>query len=424
MDQFNLRKKILEKLKIRGFSIRPNAMKQLIDFIFNQNIENISDSTDLIIEEIVQTIITFAKEGIKQQSKNAIIDLDIVTKIITKFQNQDTKNIETENLVKELSVISALNHPKYSYSNNLNGDLIMNSQKINDLLGDSNIKTNMFIERFEIVRRRLERNSLFSNNLNSFQLTPVNALLGLRNQTIVCGMIYKLEDGGFYLEDKTGTIKLNLENTNITTGVFTETCIVLVEGYCEGDAFIAETLGFPPCEKREETIKALGYTLNRGGLEMFDSQITIQDYNQIIQIEKDDLDKQIIFVSEINFDQQESFDNLDLLFQGFNVENCPSMFVLIGNFTKSIFRKVAKTILDQGHLSPFPLHIKPIICNLDHSLRLFPTPHSMVLCDNFDTFEGSYEGCHYFNPGLFSIESSFVVYYPLTDEVEFSRIKK
>ena len=39
--------------------------------------------------------------------------------------------------------------------------------------------------------------------------------------------------------------------------------------------------------------------------------------------------------------------------------------------------KLAQTILDQSHLSPFSIEKRPIYWDFDHSLRLYPLPHTV-----------------------------------------------
>ncbi|KAH3672725.1 hypothetical protein WICMUC_004131 [Wickerhamomyces mucosus] len=63
-------------------------------------------------------------------------------------------------------------------------------------------------------------------------------------------------------------------------------------------------------------------------------------------------------------------------------------------------RKLVKTILDQGHLSPFTKRLKPIIWKLDHIFCLSPLPHVLVLADSSTaSFEVTYKGCKCLNPG-------------------------
>ncbi|KAF8468790.1 DNA polymerase alpha/epsilon subunit B-domain-containing protein [Kalaharituber pfeilii] len=63
-------------------------------------------------------------------------------------------------------------------------------------------------------------------------------------------------------------------------------------------------------------------------------------------------------------------------------------------------RKLTKTILDQAHLSPHPLSIRPLLWDFSHTLSLYPLPHTLVLADpSTPPFAVTYEGCHVLNPG-------------------------
>lgn len=64
-------------------------------------------------------------------------------------------------------------------------------------------------------------------------------------------------------------------------------------------------------------------------------------------------------------------------------------------------RKLVKTILDQGHLSPFPLSVRPVSWDFDYTLNLSPAPTVMILADpTSPPFKVTYQGCHVVNPGL------------------------
>ncbi|KAL8840929.1 MAG: hypothetical protein Q9170_001122 [Blastenia crenularia] len=63
-------------------------------------------------------------------------------------------------------------------------------------------------------------------------------------------------------------------------------------------------------------------------------------------------------------------------------------------------RKLVKTVLDQGHLSPFPLADRPVLWDYGNALNLYPLPTALVLMDpEAPPFALSYEGCHVMNPG-------------------------
>ncbi|KAL9616437.1 MAG: hypothetical protein Q9160_008689 [Pyrenula sp. 1 TL-2023] len=65
-------------------------------------------------------------------------------------------------------------------------------------------------------------------------------------------------------------------------------------------------------------------------------------------------------------------------------------------------RKLVKTILDQSHLSPFPLSTRPILWDYAHTLSLYPLPSVLVLADGeAEAFAVTYEGCLVVNPGSY-----------------------
>lgn len=63
-------------------------------------------------------------------------------------------------------------------------------------------------------------------------------------------------------------------------------------------------------------------------------------------------------------------------------------------------RKLVKTVLDQGYLSPFPLSSRPVLWDYAGALQLYPLPTALVLLDpEAPAFALTYEGCHVMNPG-------------------------
>ncbi|KAH0610543.1 uncharacterized protein H6S33_012070 [Morchella sextelata] len=63
-------------------------------------------------------------------------------------------------------------------------------------------------------------------------------------------------------------------------------------------------------------------------------------------------------------------------------------------------RKLVKTLLDQGHLSPFALGTRPVLWDYWHALMLYPLPTALVLCEPaMQPFALTYEGCNVMNPG-------------------------
>ncbi|KAJ7560741.1 hypothetical protein O6H91_04G143500 [Diphasiastrum complanatum] len=90
--------------------------------------------------------------------------------------------------------------------------------------------------------------------------------------------------------------------------------------------------------------------------------------------------------------------------------------------TKDPFEHLVATVTHQSHLCPLPLMTEPISWNYDHSLRLYPTPHTIVLADCSEQKMFKYTGVTCFNPGSFTNDGTFVAYRPATQEPELSAI--
>lgn len=63
-------------------------------------------------------------------------------------------------------------------------------------------------------------------------------------------------------------------------------------------------------------------------------------------------------------------------------------------------RALTRTLLDQSHLSPFPLHVRPVHWDYAHVLGLYPLPTALVVADkDAPAFALRYQGCAVMNPG-------------------------
>lgn len=66
-------------------------------------------------------------------------------------------------------------------------------------------------------------------------------------------------------------------------------------------------------------------------------------------------------------------------------------------------QRLTKTLLDQSHLSPFPLSIRPQHWSHASALSLYPLPSALVLCDSgIESFVLGYQGCVVLNVGKVS----------------------
>ncbi|CAH2060898.1 unnamed protein product [Thlaspi arvense] len=90
--------------------------------------------------------------------------------------------------------------------------------------------------------------------------------------------------------------------------------------------------------------------------------------------------------------------------------------------TDDPFKHLVYTITHQSHLCPLPLMVQPIIWNYDHSLHLYPTPHTIVLGDKSEQKVWKFGGTTCLNPGSFATDGMFVAYRPSTQVVELSAL--
>ncbi|KAF6141158.1 hypothetical protein GIB67_006603 [Kingdonia uniflora] len=86
------------------------------------------------------------------------------------------------------------------------------------------------------------------------------------------------------------------------------------------------------------------------------------------------------------------------------------------------FQHLVTTIILQSHLCPLPLTVQPILWNYDHCLRLYPTPHTIILGDRSEQKEYNYKDTTCFNTGSFANDNTFAVYRPCSQEVELSAV--
>eukprot|EP00794_Sanderia_malayensis_P000497 gene497-1143_t len=90
---------------------------------------------------------------------------------------------------------------------------------------------------------------------------------------------------------------------------------------------------------------------------------------------------------------------------------------------ESVPTHFVKTVFTQGHLSPLPLHVRPIYWAYDDALRVYPLPDLIVCADKYDPYKVEDHGCIVLNPGSFPRgEFSFKVYWPSSREVEDCKI--
>ena len=134
-----------------------------------------------------------------------------------------------------------------------------------------------------------------------------------------------------FSEDPSGVVKLDLSETKFHTGLYTENCFVLAEGWYEDNVFHILALGFPPAESSNTSRAYFGNVNFFGG-----PSETSQKNNQVLaEMEANNPDAMFVFLSDVWLDQVDVTDHLRKLFGGYN-SMPPTVFVLCGNFLSQV----------------------------------------------------------------------------------------
>lgn len=163
------------------------------------------------------------------------------------------------------------------------------------------------------------------------QLSTIDGLLGSTGSRVLLGMLTQPEEGAWFLEDLTGSIKLDLTHAMTYPVLYTEGSIVIAQGSLrEGGVFGVDVIGFPPAESRETTLSALGCVSDPWAVGMRPQQM-----QHMAQLEANATDVMIIFLSNVHLDVPAVTDKFAEVLEGFDAAGGSPIFVLIGNFLAS-----------------------------------------------------------------------------------------
>ncbi|XP_053376311.1 DNA polymerase epsilon subunit 2-like [Mercenaria mercenaria] len=322
-----LKSTITSSFKMHGLSLRSEASRYLVDVFSQVDEEDCQEWLDKIIE-IVQ----------KQPLTSSLIDKQICESAV-----QECNAEQDDESDKIFSVIDAFSVPRFTYQKDRK-KFIPNSTlglPAPCLHGNANDKANLFRERYTILQQRTLRHDLFTppalgsapDESKKFQLKPIEYLLGTTakvGEVIVLGMLTQLKEGKWYLEDPTGVVQIDLSKANFHTGLFTENCFVLAEGWYEDEMFHVNAFGFPPPEPAKTTRSFFGNLNFFGG----PSTTSVKASSKLQQIEQENSDAMFIILSDVWLDQIKVIEKLRVLFSGYSGFP-PTCFIFCGNFLSS-----------------------------------------------------------------------------------------
>ncbi|XP_073109974.1 DNA polymerase epsilon subunit B-like [Elaeis guineensis] len=529
MGAAGTRKKVQRKFKLRGFTLKVEALEEALAFL-SRFPDAEDDALDLLIDEID-----------KESLKSSILDREAIHRVVSLLLDADAAVDPSSTVASNraaLRVIDAFVIPRFRYDP-IKKVFYEHTGRL-PIHGEAEDKAALYRDRYQLLLQRLSRDKYFSRpafdtemtDSESCEITPIQSLIGCTGRRWIMGVISQLEEGHFFLEDLTAAVPIDLANAKITSGFFVENTIIVAEGeLLSNGIFQVNTCGFPPLEDREASLSLLmGLDFFGGGV------LSTEETLRLSELEKKAVNDMFVILSDVWLDNDETMEKLAVVLDGYDsVEVVPSLFVLMGNFcsrpcnlafhsfsslrmqfgklgemieahprlkeqsrflfipgpddagpskvlprcslpkylmedlqkhipnaifssnpcrikfytqeivffrqdllyrmrrsslippsteeTSDPFEHLVATITHQGHLCPLPLTVQPIIWNYDHCLRLYPTPHTIVLGDKSEQKAFKYTGITCFNPGSFSNDSTFAAYRPCTKDVELSALE-
>jgi len=319
----NLKQRVQNVFKLNGLQLRLDAAKYLADLLTPVE----EEERDGWIEKILSQVE-------KQKLKTAVIHLAILEQAIS-----ECTIVKSEEKDDIFNIINAYDVPRLSFSSERKKYL--KDEKLGrpapTLLPAAGSKNTVYMDRYLQLQQRVARHDFFSGNANvprKYKLKPVEFLLGTVNRLddlVVLGMLTQITYGTYYLEDPSGAVKLDLSETKFNTGLFTENCFVLAEGWFVDDVYHVKALGFPPAEESSVTRAYFGSTNFFGG--PFETSVKVSEKLSLAEQQNSG---SFVFLSDVWLDEPEVMIRLSRLFAGY-AEIPPTAFVFCGNFLNNCF---------------------------------------------------------------------------------------
>uniref|UniRef100_A0AAY4BST2 DNA polymerase epsilon subunit n=1 Tax=Denticeps clupeoides TaxID=299321 RepID=A0AAY4BST2_9TELE len=330
MEARKVKAKVSAGFKMRGLMLRPEASRFLVEVL-----ESVSE---LELDDVIEKILDAVE---KQPLSSSMIELSVVESAV-----QDCSQSCDETIDNVFNIIGAFDVPRYIYSTERKKFVpkSMTRHPTPSLCGLARDKAELFRERYTILQQRTHRHELFTppvigsasdEGRNKFQLKTVEALLGSTaklGEVIVLGMVTQLKEGKFYLEDPSGTVELNISKFH--SGLYTESCFVLAEGWYEDSVFHVNAFGFPPTEPSSTTRAYYGNINFFGG----PSSTSVKSSSKLKQLEEENEDAMFVIMSDLWLDSVDVLEKLRTMFSGYS-SMPPTCFIFCGNFSSAPYGK-------------------------------------------------------------------------------------
>lgn len=315
----SLKSHITNVFKMHGLAIRSDGAKYLCELLEPLP----KDEHEEWIEKVVEAVQ-------KLPINSTMISKDAIHKAA-----QDVSASENDDMENLLQIIDIFKVPKLMYHIERRKFMLAPTVARN-LHGDAPDKATLFRDRYTMVYQRTCNHELFrrpavgANEDKRFGLMKVEFLLGSssrQDDVVVLGLLTQLVEGQHHLEDDTGAVTLNLTNSKFHTGLFTQNCFVLVEGWYEDGVLHANAVGLPPPETPNSTRALLGNVNYFGG----QGNVCAKNVLKLQQAEQENQESMFVVMSDVWLDKIKVMEKLRTLFTGY-AQFPPTAFIFCGNF--------------------------------------------------------------------------------------------
>uniref|UniRef100_A0A8C6J940 DNA polymerase epsilon subunit n=1 Tax=Melopsittacus undulatus TaxID=13146 RepID=A0A8C6J940_MELUD len=322
MEPDRLRRRLSSEFRLRGLVLRADALKYLTEALQSIN--------EVELDDVIENVIDAVE---KQPLSSNMVEQSTVEVAV-----QECSQASDETIENVFNIIGAFDIPRYIYNSERKKflPLSMTNFPVPNLFGTARDKAELFRERYSILQQRTHRHELFTppavvshpdESRSKFQLKTIEALLGNTTKVgelIVLGMITQLKEVGCFL----------LWSVQFHSGLYTESCFVLAEGWYEDEVFHVNAFGFPPTEPSANTRAFYGNINFFGG----PSSTSVKASAKLKQLEEENENAMFVFLSDVWLDQAEVLEKLHTMFSGYSAVP-PTCFFFCGNFLSAPYGK-------------------------------------------------------------------------------------
>ncbi|KAM6273543.1 DNA polymerase epsilon subunit 2 isoform 2-T2 [Porphyrio hochstetteri] len=304
MEPERLRRRLGSAFRLRGLLLRADALKYLA--------EALQSVSEVELEDVIENVIDAVE---KQPLSSNMIEQSMVEAAV-----QECSQASDETIENVFNIIGAFDIPRYIYNSERKKflPLSMTNFPVPNLFGTARDKAELFRERYSILQQRTHRHELF---------TPPAVVAHPDDSR-------SKFQGKFFLEDPTGVVQLDLSKAQFHSGLYTESCFVLAEGWYEDEVFHVNAFGFPPTEPSATTRAFFGNVNFFGG----PPSTSVKASAKLKQLEDENEDAMFVFVSDVWLDQAEVLEKLHTMFSGYSSAP-PTCFFFCGNFSSAPYGK-------------------------------------------------------------------------------------